>query len=403
MPAKIPLEKVPGFQVAAVKTGIKPSGTLDFGMIVAPDGATAAGVFSKNRILSPAVTISKRHLNQTKGQTRAVLVNSGNANCCTGQEGRDNARASAKQIADLIGSEAREVLLCSTGVIGQQLDMTKLLPGITAAHAQLGDKPRAGQFGRAILTTDLVEKNASTRVILGKKSAVISGVAKGSGMIAPNMATMLAFVLTDAAVSAAVLRHALRAACDETFNCLTIDTDCSTNDTVLLLASGSAGGTPIREASGKRYEVFAAGVYEVCLALAEQIARDGEGATKLVRVQVTGARSKKDARRAARSIAESPLVKTAMFGNDPNWGRILMALGKSGAMVQEAKTIVRLCGTEIFREGTPLPFDAKVLSKKMQKKEVILEVDLGLKDGACQFLTCDYSYDYIRINAEYTT
>jgi len=397
----VPFESVPGFQLAAVKAGIKASGKPGLGLVVAAGAVPAAGVFTTSRVVAAPVTLCRRHLESTRGQARAIRVNAGCANACTGKQGMANARATARTAARLVGSRPAEVLVCSTGVIGHQLPMERMQDGIEAAHARLG-RIRAGAFARAIMTTDLVPKAAGVR-LRGLGGARLAGVCKGSGMIAPNMATMLAFLLTDAPVAPRVLQAALRAVADATFNCVTVDSDTSTNDTLLVLANGGAGGRTIARATGKRYSLFLAGLEAVCLSLAEQIAADGEGATKLVRVRVRGARTTADARRAARTIAESPLVKTALFGNDPNWGRVIAALGRSGAAMREARTTLTLCGLTMFRSGTPCAFDAKALSRRMKAKEIELEVELGLGAAACTMLTCDFSYDYVRINAEYHT
>ncbi|MBN2711602.1 MAG: bifunctional glutamate N-acetyltransferase/amino-acid acetyltransferase ArgJ [Planctomycetes bacterium] len=394
------IESVEGFTVTAVKAGIKKSGNLDMGLIVADKKAAAAGVFTKSTVVSPSVTLDKDHLKASGGYARAILVNAGNANTCTGAKGRKNALKCASTVAAKFGAKPEEVLVCSTGIIGHQLPMDKMLSGIESATANLG-KAGTGDFARAIMTTDLTQKEAGVK-IAGLGGVSIAGAAKGSGMIAPNMATMLGFILTDANVTPSVLKRALSEVVDCTFNCVTVDGDTSTNDSVLVLASGTKG-EKISRPSGKAYDLFLGGLYMVSRSLSEMIAADGEGATKLVRVRVVGARSKDDARRCARTIAESPLVKTAMFGNDPNWGRILAAAGRSGCALKEEKTMVKLCGGVMYRKGTPVKFDAAALSKKMKEKSIALDVDLGLGKGECEMLTCDFSYDYVKINAEYHT
>ncbi len=392
-------EKVPGFQVSTVSIGLKQSGNPDLGLIVADKPAAAAGVFTTNRVKAAPVTLSRRHLNACGGRVRAILVNAGNANACTGEQGMKDARECARLVAKQVGAYSREVLLCSTGIIGRKLDMKKMRAGIEAVA---GIRSRPGTFARAIMTTDLVLKSAGVRV-KGLGDVVVAGVCKGSGMIAPNMATMLGFILTDAAVSHDALQVALREVTADTFNRVTVDGDTSTNDAVLAMASGAAGGRGISGPGGKRYRLLVDALQDVCASLAEQIAADGEGATKLVRVHVTGARSQNDARRAARTIAESPLVKTAMFGNDPNWGRVLAALGRSKAFMRERKVRLALCGEVLFEHGLPRDFDAAKISKRMRAREIRLEVDLGLSGHETEVLTCDLSYDYVRINAEYHT
>lgn len=391
------LDKVRGFSVCATKAGIKASGKLDLGLIYTAEPVAAAGVFTQSKVVAAPVTYSRKNLKSTKGMMRAIIVNAGNANACTGKTGMDNAAETARLVAQGIGCKPSEVLICSTGIIGVQLPMEKVRAGVPVVTAQKGGN--GAEFTQAILTTDLVKKTASATACGGS----IAGVCKGSGMIAPNMATMLGYILTDIAITPAVLQIALRAACDMSFNCLTVDGDTSTNDTVLCLASGKAGNKKITAASGKDYEEFLAALKKVCYSLAKQVAQDGEGATKLVVVNVEGAKSAKDAKLAGKTISESPLVKTAMFGNDPNWGRIVAALGRSGCAMVPEKTSIRLCGKEIFAAGTPKPFNADALSKAMKKKEVVINVQLGLGKGSATLLTCDFSYDYVKINADYHT
>ncbi len=392
---------VPGFAIQAVHAGMKGSGKLDLGLITAAEAVPAAGVFTTNRVAAAPVRLSRQHLRSSRGRARAVLVNAGNANACTGRQGLADARACARAVVAHVGGAAREVLVCSTGVIGKRLNMSRMLAGIERVHAARG-RTGADAFARAILTTDLVPKTAGVRVrSLG--GGRIVGACKGSGMIAPNMATMLGFVLTDVRATPGVLQVALRRATESTFNCVTVDGDTSTNDTVLLLASGRVGGRAVQRTSGRLFGRFADGLQEVCRSLARQIAADGEGATKCVRVRVAGARSHRAARQAARTVAESPLVKTALFGNDPNWGRILAALGRSDAGVCEARTSVRLCGVTLFKAGGPCAFRASAVSRKMRAKEIVLDIRLGRGPGRCEILSCDLSYAYVRINAEYHT
>ncbi len=397
------LETVPGFKIACAQAAIreweKPRN--DIAVIVADAPAAAAGVFTQNKVAASPVAICRKHLKASQGVAKAVLVNAGVANACTGREGRENALACAKQLAETLKTPLDQILLASTGVIGRQLPMTNMKNGIKACIDALGTA-QDGDFAKAIMTTDPEPKQASI-VLDGLGDVVIAGACKGSGMIAPNMATMLAFILTNAAVSPKALRSALKDVADATFNMVTVDGDTSTNDSLFIMASGLTGGAALDKASGKRYDKFVAGLYEVCMSLSRQIAIGGEGATKLVVVRVTGADKRHDAELAARTIAESPLVKTAMFGNDPNWGRIMMALGRSGAKVEEDKVSLRLCGKRMFKDGKPVDFDAAELSGLMKAKEVELEVELGLGKAKALMLTCDFSYDYVKINADYTT
>lgn len=387
---------IPGFQVAACVAGLKKSGKPDLGLVLADRPAAAAGAFTRNRVCAAPVRLCKAHLKKTGGFARAIVVNAGIANACTGAPGMQNARLTARHLAERIAASPEEILVCSTGVIGHPLPMDKLLGGIDTACRE----PGTGDFSAAIMTTDLVRKEAGVYVEgLGR----IGGVCKGSGMIAPDMATMLGFLLTDIALTPEVLRTALLEAVGKSFNCVTVDGDTSTNDTILALASGCAGNRILRKATGAAYADFRDGLTAVCIDLARQIARDGEGATKLVEIAVTGAKNTRQARMAARTVAESALVKTALFGNDPNWGRILAALGRSGASMRESDVRVEVAGHCLFAEGEPQSFDAATVSKAMKKKDLPIRIRMGTGPGAATFYTCDFSYDYVRINAEYHT
>ena len=397
------MDQVPGFRLLAGAANIKDWHRDDLALVAAGELVPAAGLFTRNQVAAAPVQWSRRMLKRTGGFARAALLNAGCANACTGARGRDDARDCARLVAGALPDCApADVQLCSTGVIGRPLPMERMGPAVQALAGRQ-DSDGLARFARAIMTTDTKPKT-SARATTGLGGAVLAGVCKGSGMIAPNMATLLAVVLTDARVEPGVLKTALRAAADQSFNSVTVDGDTSTNDTLLLMASGKAGrASAVDEAKGARYGRFLDALMATCLDLAEQIARDGEGATKLVRVRVAGAKTASDARRAARTIAESPLVKTAMFGNDPNWGRVIMALGRSGAAMREDRTGLRLCGEWMFREGAPLPFDAEALSAKMRAPEVELDVDMGLGRHGCLMLSCDFSCDYVKINADYTT
>lgn len=390
------IESVAGFRVRACAAGLKKSGKADLGLILADHPVPAAGTFTRNRVCAAPVRLTKSHLKQTGGHARAILVNAGVANACTGAAGTRDARRTARHLARGIGAKPEEILICSTGVIGHPLPMEPLLKGVDTLTSGSGTE----EFARAIMTTDLVPKRAGCRV---EGLGVVAGVCKGSGMIAPNMATMLGFLLTDIAVTPDVLQAALVEAVEQSFNAVTVDGDTSTNDTVLAMASGCAGNRRITKTTGTAYTAFRDGLAAVCIDLAKQIARDGEGATKLVEVIVTGAASTKQARMAARTVAESPLVKTALFGNDPNWGRILAALGRSGARMRESKVTVEVAGHRLFAGGTPLAFDPAVVSKAMKAADLRIAISMGDGAGAATFYTCDFSYDYVRINAEYHT
>ncbi len=397
------MENVPGFKIGVAAANIRDWQTPrnDLALIVADAECSVAGVFTQNQVCAAPVKINRKHLKASCGIARGVIVNAGVANACTGKDGRKNAGKTAERLAGKLDAPEEQILLASTGVIGRQLPMDRMEKGIDLAYENLG-KAEPGDFAKAIMTTDLKPKEASL-VLDTDDGVVIAGACKGSGMIAPNMATMLAFVLTNAAVAPKALKDALSEVADATFNMVTVDGDTSTNDSLFVLASGVTDGPVIDKCTGKRYDKFLAGLYEVSMSLARQIAADGEGATKLVKIRVMNAKKRKDAVAAARTIAESPLVKTALFGNDPNWGRIICALGRSDATVDEEKVSLTLCGRKMFSNGAPVLFDAAELSGLMKAKEVELEVDLALGEAEALMLTCDFSYDYVKINADYTT
>jgi glutamate N-acetyltransferase/amino-acid acetyltransferase len=409
----VPLTPVPGgvcaargFAAAGVRCGIKRSQRRDVALILATMGeAVAAGVFTTNVVRAPSVDRNERLLLRSP-LVRAVVVNAGNANAGNGAQGERDNEAMARFAAEALEVDPGLVLTASTGVIGTPLPMDLLAQGIRDAATEVAPTPEAAaNASEAILTTDLVAKEAAFSVVLPESgvSVIVGGMAKGSGMIAPNMATMLGFITTDALVAPSVLDAALRAAVEVSFNSLTVDGDTSTNDLCLLLASGMADNPPIEQASGPDYDAFVAAVTHVCLHLAKAVARDGEGATKLVTVRVTGAETSADARKVARTIAESPLVKTALFGNDPNWGRILAAAGRAGVRFDPKRATADLAGVRIFAAGTPTAFDGPALSKAMSAPEVEIAVDLGMGTAEATVYTCDLSYDYVRINAEYHT
>jgi glutamate N-acetyltransferase/amino-acid N-acetyltransferase len=389
-----------GFLAAGVRCGIKRK-RRDVGLIVRAGSTplTAAGVMTTNFVCAPSVTRNRAVLAASGGSVDAVIVNAGNANVGNGLQGEIDNEALAA------AAHAGSVLTASTGIIGHPLPMDKVVWGAAAARDALSTHPdAASHFAEAILTTDTFVKEYAVEVALPSGSTVrIGGAAKGSGMIAPNMATMLAFLTTDAAIVASALDSALRTAVAVSFNCLTVDGDTSTSDQCLLLASGAAGNVLIDDAASDDGAAFVDALTTVCVHLAKEIARDGEGATKLVTVHVTGAPDGEGARKVARSIAESPLVKTALFGNDPNWGRLLMASGKAGVPFDPGNATATLAGVVVYRSGQPTAFDAPALSRAMAVKELTIEVDLGVADGCATVYTCDFSYDYVKINAEYHT
>ncbi len=400
IPRGLPLWKVPGFRCGTAYAGLKrkKKGTLDVGLLWAPQGAACAGVFTENQAAAAPVLLSRKVAGG--GRASAVVVNSGNANACTGQRGLRDARTMTALASAALGVPADEVLVASTGVIGHPLDMRKIRQGIWDAALEATSTGR-GKLERAIVTTDLVEKRAACRLRLGGRTVTIAGITKGSGMIAPNMATTLSFVASDAAASPAVLRAALKFACDRSFNCLTVDGEASTNDCMFLLAGG-ASGARLTRASGPVFQKFREALTAVCVDMARQIARDGEGATKLVTVNVAGARSEREARTAALAVAESLLVKTAMFGCDPNWGRILSAVGQTKAKLDLSRARVAVGGVLVY-DRKPLVINPRAAARKLKSKEVAINVSLRLGRGAATVYTCDLSYDYVRINAEYHT
>jgi glutamate N-acetyltransferase/amino-acid N-acetyltransferase len=388
-----------GFKAAGVACGIKASGARDFTLISSDVPASAAAVFTTNLAQAAPVLVSRDRLAASGGITSAIVVNSGCANACTGADGLSHANTMADQTASTLGIDPATVLVASTGVIGVQLDMQKVERGIQLAAAALS--PTGGaDAALGIMTTDPFPKEAAIEVSSPKGTFRVGGIAKGSGMIEPMMATMLAFITTDAAASPALLQRALRAAVDDTFNAITVDGECSTNDCVFALANGASGVT--LETTDLRLLVDA--LRAACEPLAIGIVRGGEGATKLITVDVGGARSDSDAKRTARAIANSPLVKTAIHGGDPNWGRLVAVAGRSGAAFSLDRAIVRIGSVELFSDGVPHDERAAEAAEYLQGREVSVFVDLGTGgQGNARIWTCDLSAEYVRINAEYRT
>jgi glutamate N-acetyltransferase/amino-acid N-acetyltransferase len=389
-----------GFTSASLHCGIKAkSGALDLTVVAAAQPVAAAGLFTTNLAQAAPVLLSKKHLQQTSGLARAIVINSGCANACTGTQGFADAETMARETARALGCAVEQVLVASTGVIGVNLQMDKVAPGIGTAVAQLA-RGKGSEVARAIMTTDPFPKEAAVRVDTAAGSFSIGGTAKGSGMIEPNMATMIGLLTTDAQVSPALLRRALEESARDTFNAITVDGECSTNDTLFALASG-ASGVAIDEAS---YAALLEGLLRVSRRLAVDIVRGGEGATKLIRVTVQDARSGDAARQVARTIANSPLVKTAVHGADPNWGRIVAAAGRSGVMFDINRTSVHVGGVRLFENGLPHDAAAPRAAEHMKGSEVDIQVHLGTGGGAeATIWTCDLSAEYVRINGEYRT
>ncbi len=391
-----------GFSFAATRCGIRKSRT-DLGVLVADQAVSAAAVFTTNRVKAAPVLVSREHLGASKGRARAVVVNSGNANCATGAAGLAASRTTAAALARELGCAPKEIQVCSTGVIGVPLAVEKITDALPAlVHSRVAKAEAFDEFARAILTTDTRPKQAWATCRIGGKTVRVAGCAKGAGMIHPQMATMLAFIVTDVAATPAVLRRLLRQVVDRTFNAISVDGDTSTNDTVLLLASGASGAAPLVAASDDEKR-FAQALEKVCRALALEIVADGEGAGHVVEIEVRGAANDRAARRVAETIATSPLVKTALAGADPNWGRILAAAGRAGVEFNPAKARVWLAGRLVCRGGTPVPFDEADVHRLMEQREFSVAIDLGAGPGRARMWTCDFTAEYVRINASYRT
>jgi glutamate N-acetyltransferase/amino-acid N-acetyltransferase len=387
-----------GFRAAGVSCGIKARG-LDLALIVSDTPASAAAVFTTNRAQAAPILVSRRQLEASAGHAAAIVVNSGCANACTGPDGLEHAIAMADETAEVLGCDRSGVLVASTGVIGVKLDMTRVRQGIALASRALS-RDGGPDAARAIMTTDPFPKEASAEIQSPSGTFRVGGIAKGSGMIEPIMATMLGFVTTDAAVAPGLLQRALKAAVDETFNAITVDGECSTNDCVFVLANG-ASAVRLEEAD---YALLVGSLRQVCEPLAIGIVRGGEGATKLVTVRVIGGTSNDDARRAARAIANSPLVKTAIHGGDPNWGRLVAVAGRSGAEFVPDAAAVRIGPVELFSDGVPHDERASEAAAYLKGTDIQVEVDLGTGGSGCSRIwTCDLSAEYVRINAEYRT
>ncbi len=391
----------PSFRTAATACGLKPSGNLDLGLVWSGVPCSAAGVFTTNRVQAAPVHVCRESLAGASGHMRGVLYNSGCANAVTGERGLADARHMRALGAQAIGAAEHEVLVLSTGVIGRFLDMEKLARGV-AVLGSAAPLHSAGDAARAMLTTDTREKLAASDALLPGGRVRVAGFAKGAGMIHPNMATMLALLTTDARLEPTRLDRCLRAAVERSFNRISVDGDMSTNDTVLVLASGVSGVAVDDDGEA----AFAGALADACASLARQIARDGEGATRLVELRITGGASEAQAHRVGDAIACSPLVKTAIHGNDPNWGRILAAAGYSGAEIVPER--VRLWfgeddSLQLLDRGLPVAFDAARASALLRQDPAIVHMDLGLGTDSAVVWTCDLSAEYVRVNADYTT
>lgn len=393
---------VPGFVASAAASGMRYKDRLDLGLIVAESerGAVASGVFTTNCFCAAPVQLCRQHLESSS--IKALIVNAGIANACTGEEGFRLAQQMASLAAVPLKVSRESVLVASTGVIGQQI----LIEPVVEAMPELIDGLRPegwSDVARAIMTTDTVPKMAITRIDIGGKEVTIGGIAKGSGMIAPNMATLLVFVCTDAAIEKSVLDHWVGYGARNSFNCITVDGDTSTNDSLIVMASGYAKNPVLGDIESAESRLFGEALKSVLLDLAKRVVVDGEGATKFIEIEVTGAPSEESAKTVAFTIAHSPLVKTAFFGEDANWGRIVAAAGRSGVSIVPEKVTLYFDGICVFRAGTPLQ-DASIEEKASQafhQREIHVHLDLGMGKERFSAFTCDLSYDYVKINASY--
>ena len=387
-----------GFRAAGLHCGIKKAGVLDLALVVSDRSGPIGGVFTTNRVVAAPVALDRLHLRHGVG--RAILINSGNANACTGRPGMAAAQRTAAVVARTLGIPIHQVFIGSTGVIGRPLPVDRIIkavPALVERVSSLGGLSAA----RAILTTDLKPKAIARRARINGRTVIIGGMAKGSGMIHPAMATMLGYLTTDAAITRTALQRALTQAVDDSFNCISVDGDTSTNDTVLCLANGLAGNRPITEGTSA-FRQFVRLLTEVCQPLALAICRDGEGVTKVVRIEVEGARTTLQARQVANTIGTSNLVKTALFGEDANWGRVMAAIGRAGVTMDPAKINVSFGGVPMVRNGVGLgPAAERRIAKVFHRKEFTIQVKLGQGRHRSHLWTTDLSYDYVRINASY--
>lgn len=390
-----------GFQAGSTYCGIKiAKDSLDLGIIFSEYPATGTALFTTNQIYAAPVKLSRKIIQ--KGRIRAFVVNSGNANACTGDQGYKDAEEMVRIAARYLKISEDELLIASTGIIGRPLPMDKINAGIQAAVNALGSTQAHGNdMARAIMTTDTRQKAVAVRLKINNKDVTVGGIAKGAGMIAPNLATMLCFLTTDVSMPAMLLNECLRNSAESSFNRITIDGHMSTNDTIAIIANGAAGITiPVKS---NELQIFQQGLDYVTSYLAKAIVLDGEGATKFVQIDVIGARSRSEATRIARSIADSPLVKTALNGEDPNWGRIVSAAGYAGVELDASKTTLYINNILIFAKGMPTQCDLNVLSTSMKNRDITIRLELGLGDYKDTVWTCDLSHEYVTINAEYHT
>lgn len=390
-----------GFLFSAVEAAIKKPGRKDLALIYSEKEAVVSGMFTKNNIKAAPVKLNMKRIKTGNGQ--AIIVNSGNANACTGRQGMKDAIEMTELVAEALGLKPNKVYVCSTGVIGTPMPMERIRLKIPELARNLG-KAMIDDVAMAIMTTDTFPKMVSRRIKIGGKMVTVSAICKGAGMICPNMATMLCFVMTDADIEKKALNMALKNAVTKSFNRITIDGDMSTNDTVLIMANGLARNEVITGDRKQKtaFSIFSDALAEVTYELARMIVRDGEGATKLIEIEVKNAKNDKDAEKGALAIANSLLVKTAIYGNDANWGRIMAAIGYSGIAIKEEKTDIYLDGLKIVNQGMGVGKDSEA-NERLKGKEVKIVIDLHLGKGSAKVLTCDLTEDYVKINAEYRT
>jgi glutamate N-acetyltransferase / amino-acid N-acetyltransferase len=392
-----------GFRFAATACGLKKTGALDLALISSDVPASAAAVFTQNLVVAAPVTLSNRNLRESKGRMRAVVVNAGNANCATGALGEIVAQRTNEEAARRMLIAPQELFVCSTGVIGVQLPVEKILRALPSLSRNRRPSARSfAELSLAICTTDTRPKTASAIFKMSGKRIHLVGCAKGAGMIHPNMATTLAFVVTDAAISPSLLQRTLRDVTSRTFNSISVDGDTSTNDTLLVLANGAAGAPSIANGS-KAQQQFSAALEEVCGSLARQIVADGEGAQRVIEIEVRGAKTEAGARKIAETIATSPLVKTAFAGGDPNWGRIFAAAGRAGVKFDPGRVDIHMAGIPVLRRGQPLDFNEREASNRLLERQVLLVVNLHAGRASARYWTCDFTAEYVRINASYRT
>jgi glutamate N-acetyltransferase/amino-acid N-acetyltransferase len=392
-----------GFRFAATACGLKKTGALDLALISSDVPASSAAVFTQNLVVAAPVILSKKNLRESKGRMRAVVVNAGNANCATGAQGQLVSQRTNEEAARRMLIAPQELFVCSTGVIGVQLPVEKILRALPSLARNRRPSARSfAELSLAICTTDTRPKTASATFKMSGKRVHLVGCAKGAGMIHPNMATTLAFVVTDAAISPSLLQRTLRDVVSRTFNSISVDGDTSTNDTLLVLANGAAGAPTIASGS-KAHRRFATALEEVCGSLARQIVADGEGAQRVIEIQVRGAKTESAARKIAETIATSPLVKTAFAGADPNWGRIFAAAGRAGVKFDPALVEITMGGTKVLRKGQPLDFNERAASNRLLAEHVPVVVDLHAGKSRACYWTCDFTAEYVRVNASYRT